>query len=118
MPHVVVDDLELPDGEQGPFEAALGDERRRVVFALLEELPDVYRTAIYLHYWLGATMDEAGELLGVPSGTVKSYLSRARERLRIAARAAGIPLSIRARPGTIQEDDRENRGVQKRSCDD
>ena len=45
---------------------------------------------MYLHYWLDATVDEIAELLAVPSGTVKSYLSRARARLRTHAQALGI----------------------------
>ena len=45
---------------------------------------------MYLHYWLDATVEEIAELIGAPAGTVKSYLSRARQRLRERARAAGI----------------------------
>jgi RNA polymerase sigma factor (sigma-70 family) len=57
---------------------------------LLEGLPELYRTVVYLHYWLDATVEEMAELLSVPSGTVKSYLSRARARLRERACVAGI----------------------------
>ena len=45
---------------------------------------------MYLHYWLGATVEEIAVLLVVPAGTVKSYLSRARARLAERARAMGI----------------------------
>lgn len=48
----------------------------------LEELPPLYRTVVHLHYWLEASVEEIGQLLGVPTGTVKSYLSRGRDRLR------------------------------------
>ena len=65
-------------------------ERRRVVARLLEGLPDVYRSVIHMHYWLGCSIEEIAETLSVPEGTVKSYLSRARQRLRDHARAQGI----------------------------
>jgi len=45
---------------------------------------------VHLYYWLDASVDEIAELLAVPSGTVKSYLSRARQRLRQRAKAEGI----------------------------
>jgi RNA polymerase sigma-70 factor, ECF subfamily len=68
-------------------------EREQVVARLLEQLPDVYRTVINMHYWLDASVEEIAESLCVPAGTVKSYLFRARERLRELAKADGIELS-------------------------
>ena len=50
----------------------------------------MYRSVVHLHYWMDQSIDEIGETLGVPAGTVKSYLSRARQRLRERARAQGI----------------------------
>ena len=49
----------------------------------MDQLPDVYRSVIYLHYWLECSMDEIGDLLGVAPGTVKSYLHRGRQRLYV-----------------------------------
>ena len=57
---------------------------------LLEGLPDVYRSVVYLHYWLDATRRGDRRAAAVPAGTVKSYLSRARARLRARAKQAGI----------------------------
>jgi RNA polymerase sigma-70 factor (ECF subfamily) len=90
LPHVSVDALEQRETARGPFEEAAERERERRVGRLLEGLPDVYRSVVYLHYWQGASVDEIAELMVVPAGTVKSYLSRARERLRMRAKAAGI----------------------------
>lgn len=90
LPHVPVDTLEARATAGGPYEAAAERERQRRVERLLEGLPDLYRSIVYLHYWLDASVEEIAELLAVPAGTVKSYLSRARQRLRERARATGI----------------------------
>jgi DNA-directed RNA polymerase specialized sigma24 family protein len=34
-----------------------------------------------MHYWLDYRIDEIAEILGMPSGTVKSHLHRGRSRL-------------------------------------
>lgn len=91
LPHVPIDALqERASAERDPHESAAERERQRRVEWLLEGLPDLYRSIVYLHYWLDATVEEIAQLLVVPAGTVKSYLSRARQRLRERARAAGI----------------------------
>lgn len=88
-PHVPLDAIEERAGAAGPHELAAERERRARVARLLEGLPDLYRGVVYLHYWLEASVEEIAELLSVPAGTVKSYLSRARQRLRERARAEG-----------------------------
>ena len=90
LPHVPVEELEARASGDGPHEAAAERERRAQVERLLEQLPELYRTVVYLHYWLDAGVEEIAELIGAPAGTVKSYLSRARVRLRERARALGI----------------------------
>ncbi len=90
LPHVPIDTLEKRAAGAGPFEAAAERERRRRVERLLEGLPELYRSIVHLYYWLDASVEDIAELLAVPEGTVKSYLSRARERLRKRARALGI----------------------------
>jgi RNA polymerase sigma-70 factor (ECF subfamily) len=44
---------------------------------------------LVLHYYLGLTLDEAAEALGVPSGTVRSRLNRAIRAMRAALDADG-----------------------------
>jgi RNA polymerase sigma-70 factor (ECF subfamily) len=90
LPHVPIEELAARPASDGQLEAVAERERQRRVEGLLEGLPDIYRTVVYLHYWMDASVDEIAELIAVPSGTVKSYLSRARARLRQRACAAGI----------------------------
>jgi RNA polymerase sigma-70 factor, ECF subfamily len=60
----------------------------------LEALPEVYRSTAVLVDVEGASYDEAAEILGIPVGTVRSRLFRARrllqESLFTYARDAGI----------------------------
>jgi RNA polymerase sigma-70 factor, ECF subfamily len=76
-----------------PLRSEAQIERQQLVAHLMEDLPDVYRTVLHLHYWLDASVEEIAETLCVPAGTVKSYLSRARQRLREQAQLQGIDLS-------------------------
>ena len=90
LPHVPADELATHAAAGGPYEAAAEREREARVARLLEGLPEPYRGVVYLHYWLDATVEEIAELGGAPAGTVKSYLTRARARLRARAKSAGI----------------------------
>jgi RNA polymerase sigma-70 factor (ECF subfamily) len=47
----------------------------------MRALPVRQRQALVLHYLLGLTTEEAGAALGVPAGTVKSWLARGRKGL-------------------------------------
>ena len=62
--------------------AASGDEAllREALFSLEEKL----RTPILLHYIEGYTTEEAGRILHVPVGTVRSRLKKARELMKEA----------------------------------
>lgn len=76
---------EMPDGElaEAPFwdEVSWRIEADRVLMEL-ESLPDIYQLAIQLIDVEQMTYEEAAEALGVPIGTVRSRLFRAREMLR------------------------------------
>ena len=60
---------------------------------LIWELPEKYRLALYLHYYQGYSTQEIGELLGQAPATVRSWLSRARKKLklRLEAEEYGAP---------------------------
>jgi RNA polymerase sigma-70 factor (ECF subfamily) len=89
LPHLPLDDATGP-APPDPFELATDGERRRAIARLVERLPALYRSVIYMHYWLECSVEEIADALGVPIGTVKSYLSRARRRLRDDARRGAI----------------------------
>jgi RNA polymerase sigma factor (sigma-70 family) len=53
----------------------------RAVLGIVEQLPRKHQEVIALCIWMELTYQEAALALGVPVGTVRSRLSRARERL-------------------------------------
>jgi RNA polymerase sigma factor (sigma-70 family) len=69
-------------------EVRLVSELRRA----LEELPDAERRAFVLFYEEGRKVDAIARLMGAPVGTVKCWLHRGRERLRVRLE------SVRVRP--------------------
>lgn len=54
----------------------------RAVLRAVMELPEKYRTAIYLHYYEDYSTDEIARLTGTPAATVRTRLRRGRELLR------------------------------------
>lgn len=70
-----------PSSERGPLDQLEDSRRQRAVLECVGELPEVYQSALRLHYWLGASVSEIAEMLDTPENTVKSYLHRARKLL-------------------------------------
>ena len=58
------------------------------------------RMVLVMHYYLGLSLDEAAEALGVPSGTVRSRLSRATRAMRAALDADERPSILNERRST------------------
>lgn len=58
------------------------DYQRKIVEKLLEKLPESERTVIVLYYLGEMSCEEISKFLGVSPNTVKSRLSRGRERLQ------------------------------------
>ena len=54
------------------------------VAAAMEQLPPIQRTLLTLFHLEEQSVEEASQITGLPIGTVKSYLFRARARLRVA----------------------------------
>ena len=55
-----------------------------------------HRAVIVLVHYLGLSLSEAGEVLGVPLGTVQSRLSRATQNMRAALEADERPVPLTA----------------------
>ena len=68
-------------------------EARAVLDQEMARLPDKLRLPLVLCYLEGRTRDEAAQHLGWPTGTLKSRLEQARERLRARLAARGLALS-------------------------
>ena len=84
---------ELPDRADpgmGPENQAIAlDEARRLRTAI-EALPEKYRTVITLYHLQGKQYEEIATVLGLPMGTVKTHLFRAKEQLRKLLRGAEV----------------------------
>jgi len=82
-PHVSDSALETtPSTGRAPSEHLDDERRQHALWACIAELPEVYQSALRLHYWLGASMSDIATMLDVPENTVKSYLYRARRLLQ------------------------------------
>lgn len=68
--------------ETDPAAAIVAQEKVAAVRRALEDLDDVHRLPILLHYYREFSMNEIAAMLAIPPGTVKSRLSRARQALR------------------------------------
>jgi len=68
--------------EPGPEELALRKEDALRVHAALGALPPKYREVLELYYLSGLRYREIALELDIPIGTVKTYISRAKRRLR------------------------------------
>jgi len=67
---------------EDPEALFLQNEGMRLLLAAIDALPDYHRSVVMLVDVQGYDYAEAAEMLGLPLGTVKSRLSRARSTLR------------------------------------
>ena len=68
----------IASSQLGPSEEAEASELHTAV----RNLPPKYRAVISLYYWHGLDYRETARALGVPSGTIKGWMSRAKLQLR------------------------------------
>lgn len=76
--------------EDDPFVASADARTTAVVNECLMQLPDIYRAVLHQYYWMGMSVPEIGETLSAPTGTIKSYLHRARAKLQALLAAKGV----------------------------
>ena len=67
--------------EDDPETAALASERRTELLRALERIRSDHRAALVLRHMEGLSYAEVAEILGVPDGTAKGWVSRGRAAL-------------------------------------
>ena len=82
---------ELPEDpeppETGPELVTVRKEEVQEVLAAMAELPPAYRAALTLRHMQQLSYQEVAEALGIPLGTVKTHLHRARAALKVKLEA-------------------------------
>ncbi|HMI68313.1 MAG TPA: sigma-70 family RNA polymerase sigma factor [Cyclobacteriaceae bacterium] len=68
--------------EDNPEEALADQEMEAITLKLINLLPAQYKTVLTLYHVDGMNYNEIGEVTGMPEGTVKNYLFRARNLLK------------------------------------
>ena len=74
--------LDLPSAPRDPEDAASGAQIQARVQSALMRLPEDLRAAVVLYDIEGQSYGDIAEVLGIPEGTVKSRIHRARIALR------------------------------------
>jgi RNA polymerase sigma-70 factor, ECF subfamily len=87
FPEVADDDTDPVSFGRGPpgMETASQAAAEYDVARLLDQLPEPYRRVVVLFYLEDRSCEEVGELLSMPTGTVKALLHRGRKRLAVLA---------------------------------
>ncbi len=78
----------------GPSTAVLRREEQRILLEGLRRIPFDYQIVLELHYWEGMTTARIGEILDVPTGTIRSRLKMGRDKLERALKALSIPAAV------------------------
>jgi RNA polymerase sigma-70 factor (ECF subfamily) len=73
---------EYADETYSPEQSVMDLEHRHLILQAIEELPEKYRTVIHMRHKEDRSYEEISEILGIPIGTVKARIFRAREMLK------------------------------------
>ena len=77
------------DMEVSPEHIILQQNEIDMVQGLVASLPEKYRIPIYLYYSADMQINEVSEILGLPEGTVKSRMRKAKKQLKEKLEAIG-----------------------------
>jgi|ETNmetMinimDraft_35_1059890.scaffolds.fasta_scaffold92725_2 RNA polymerase sigma-70 factor (ECF subfamily) len=80
----IIKDTETPDTHLQRAESYA------LIMKGIQHLPEKHRKAVWLHYIMDHSYEDITRILQVPSGTVKTWLNRGRQDLRIWLRRLGI----------------------------
>ncbi|MCQ2354688.1 MAG: RNA polymerase sigma factor [Clostridia bacterium] len=85
-------ELDLPDTspDSDPSAAVIRSEENAVIRECFASLPPEMRMILSMREFEGLSYDEIAESLGIPPGTVKSRISRARDKLEKLLRSRNI----------------------------
>lgn len=83
-------DLPIESGSLSPEQESERKERRLEIESVVRSLPTTYRELILLRHSQDLTYEEIVEVTGLPLGTVKNRLFRAREMMRSQFVSRGI----------------------------
>jgi RNA polymerase sigma-70 factor (ECF subfamily) len=83
-------ELPITSGRPSPEQEYAGKERRAEVEAVVHELPAAYKELVVLRHAHDLSYEEIAEVTGLPLGTVKNRLFRAREAMRQQFTQRGI----------------------------
>ena len=84
------------DLDPSPSAALARDEQQHRLLCALRRIPLDAQVALELHYWEAMTAAEIGEVLGVPLGTAKTRLRRAKQLLEVELRELDAGLAVEA----------------------
>lgn len=81
---------DFADPAPGPEHQAIALDEASRLRAAIDALPEKYRTVITLFHLQGRQYEEIASVLGLPLGTVKTHLFRAKEQLRRLLEGMGV----------------------------
>jgi RNA polymerase sigma-70 factor (ECF subfamily) len=82
-------DEQLADSEErGPVSAAQDSEQEQIVWQAVKRLPRLWATAVVLYYRQEKSIADIAKIMRARENTVKTYLFRARDRLKQMLAAA------------------------------
>ena len=94
---VLLEDAPEPRAPHDPEEQAARSETGRAIRRLVAALPPKYRDALTLYYFMDMDLATAAGSLGIPQGTLKARLHRARARLESKLRGDALVSTAEAR---------------------
>ena len=83
-PDVDLDELSVADMGTSATSVVARAQEQRLLLEGLRAISINYQVVLELHYWEELTTREMAEILGVPPGTIRSRLQRARDALEAA----------------------------------
>ncbi|MDE7312935.1 MAG: sigma-70 family RNA polymerase sigma factor [Eubacterium sp.] len=78
-----------PENEASPEQIVVQRNEATMIQGLVASLPEKYRIPIYLYYSADMQVHEVSEILGLPEGTVKTRMRKAKKQLKEKLEAIG-----------------------------